>query len=321
MRHLSIILCFGLLACGPALEDLPNIDEVEVDPDTASVEAVSAEDPLPDGGILSTIFDADADGAPEETARDDTVATASTAPQGPFGLLRRLRGGPTEQDAAETPPDEAIQTPQTDPEDITAAAVEAPTEVAPRRGLGGLFRTALPQEPAAPVGDDTTDVIPEVARGTLLPYGTLARVCGLRGADLGTEVARYPERGAGYRLYDTNPSSTGLRTHFVTGFKDKCARQFTAALAIFGETETHEAVRYDRSNRDLAFTETDTAYEKLKSRICRVGQREPCSERRRAALDKDTVFVSVYERFLGNPRWADMLLHDGEVLAKDLKER
>ncbi|WP_224825313.1 hypothetical protein [Cognatishimia sp. MH4019] len=317
MRYLSIILCMGLLACGPALEDLPNINDVEVDPETASVEAVSTEEPLSEGGLLSTIMEPEAEG-------ESAVATAPTTAQGPFGFLRRLRGGPSDPEMAEAPTDETVQTVEAtpaNPEDTEIAAVEPAAEAAPGRGLGGLFRAALPQTPNAAPDAAAADAIPEVPRGTLLPYGTLARVCGLRGADLGTEVARYPERGRGYRLYDTNPSSTGLRTHFVTGFKDNCARQFTAALAIFGETETHEAVRYDRSNRDLAFTETDTAYEKLKSRVCRVGRETPCSDRRRAALDKNTVFVSVYERFLGNPRWADMLLHDGQVLAKDLKER
>ncbi|MEL7213775.1 MAG: hypothetical protein AAGK92_14015 [Pseudomonadota bacterium] len=320
MRHLSIILCFCVLACGPALEDLPNIAEMDIDPDSAAVEAVSTET---EEGALSTILTPEAEGAPDDTA-EGSVTMASAAPQSPFGFLRRLRGGPSEPEVAARPTEDGTEptdAPSPEAEDTPVADAQPSPEDTPRRGLGSLFRTAMPREAAPDQGPDSVDATPEVPRGTLLPYGTLARVCGLRTADLGTEVARYPERGRGYRLYDTNPSSTGLRTHFLTGFDDNCARQFTAALAIFGGTETHEAVRYDRSNRDLAFTDTDTAYENLKSRICRVGKGKPCSDRRRAALDKDTVFVSVYERFLGNPRWADMLLHDGRVLAKDLKER
>lgn len=271
MRHLSIALCLGLLACGPALEDLPNIQDVDVDPDAEAARSLATTaSPEADGGLLSALFSRPGEQGEKETASD--------------------------QRSVATPP-----------------AGEPASE-----GLAGLFRAAMPAASGAAGG---ADIAPEVARGTLLPYGALARVCNLRRADLGKEVDRYPERGRGYRLYDTNPSSTGLRTHYVTGFDDNCARQFTAALALFGTTETHEAVRYDRSNKDLPFTETDNAYETLKTRVCRVGKGKPCSERRRSALDKSTVFVSVYERFLGNPRWADMLLHDGKVLAKDLKER
>lgn len=295
MRYLSIILCFGLLACGPALEDLPNIAEVEVAPDADAASVLTTdEDVLAQDGLLTPILETEDGAAPTDGA--------SANVRSPFGFLRRLRGPASTSDVPEP---EADQT-------MLSGEQTAATDLA--EPSSGVVRAAQSRD------DDDAEAV-EVSRGTLLPYGTLARVCDVRRADLGTEVARYPERGRGYRLYDTNPSSTGLRTHYITGFNDKCARQFTAALAIFGQTETHEAVRYDRSNRDLAYTDTDNAYESLKSRVCRVSINAPCSERRRSALDKDTVFVSVYERFLGNPRWADMLLHDGKVLAKDLKER
>lgn len=276
VRHLPILLCFGLLACGPALDDLPNINEVEVDPEAEVARSLTpAQTAKPEGGLLAALFSKPDDATPAgEPAEEFEVTSTAKADEPPQAASNQVGGA----------------------------------------GLSGLIRVAMP------VGKNR-DVAPEVAKGTLLPYGALARVCNMRRSELGTEVSRYPERGRGYRLYDTNPSSTGLRTHYITGFNDNCARQFTAALAMFGATETHEAVRYDSANRDLPFTETDAAYESLKSRICRVGQRKPCPDQRRAALDQKTVFVSVYERFLGSPRWADMLLHDGRVLAKDLKER
>lgn len=327
MRILPIIACLGLVACGPGLDDLPNIADVTVDPDATPVEALpSGDDIASDESVLERIV---SDVTQSQGTQDEPVEVASNAARSPFGFLRRIRGGPTGPTVAEdSPPDSGpIDTRPTDtaedadpsatPEgEVIPARAQAP-EPTNRGGLGGLFRAALPQGGARERADDT----PEVALGTLLPYGALARVCDFRRADLGTEVARYPERGNGYRLYDTNPSSTGLRTHYLVGFNDKCARQFTAALAIFGSSETHEAVRYDRSNRDLPYTDTDNAYETLKSRVCRVSANTPCPEGRREALDRDTIFVSVYERFLGNPRWADMLVHDGQVLAKDLKER
>jgi hypothetical protein len=66
------------------------------------------------------------------------------------------------------------------------------------------------------------------------------------------------------------------------------------------------------------YSDTDKAYETLKSRICKVPRRKPCGSRI-GRLEKDTVFVSVYERFGSNAHWKNLLLHDGAVLALDRK--
>ena len=282
LRHLLIFICLTLMACGPAFESLPRLAQVEIDPDADMASARSEEDTVaPEDQTLADLV-----------AQDTDAASVSTAPVDPT--------------IAEN--------------DASTAAGNDPFGFLRRLRGGPVEPEAGPTEPATDPSVPVTDAS-EIAPGSLLPYGTLVRVCDIRKSDLGTEVARYPERGRGYRLYDTDPSSIDLRTHYLTGFQDKCARQFTAALAIFGETSVHEAVRYDRSNRDLAYTETDEAYERVKSRVCGVVRNEPCGEKHRRALDDTTVFVSVYERFVGNPRWADMLLHEGEVLTKALKER
>ncbi|MGR3467965.1 MAG: hypothetical protein ACU0CI_08800 [Shimia sp.] len=183
---------------------------------------------------------------------------------------------------------------------------EEPTEAAaattPRRGLFG------------PRGDGTAQVTP----GTILPYGDIATVCGLATADLGQRIDGYPENRPRYTLYDSAPGTLNQRTHYLTGFKDGCARQFTAALALFGTPDAHEAIRYSSGQRHIPFTPTDRAYEAIRTQTCRgapVGT--PCRQVDR--LNRQVAFVSVYERFGTTPEWADILIHDGAIIAKDLK--
>jgi len=146
----------------------------------------------------------------------------------------------------------------------------------------------------------------------------VARQCSLSPRDMGREIDRYPERGAGYRLYDSDPGNTAPHTFYITGFSDGCARQVTAALAVFGSPSMHEKIRYGLPADLHPYSTTDKAYEKLKSRICGVSRNAPCGARI-GTIERNTVFLSLYERFEDNARWADMLLHDGHVLAKDVK--
>lgn len=167
---------------------------------------------------------------------------------------------------------------------------------------------------AAPTGPDRY----EVPFGTVLPYGQIARVCDTSQRGLGKQVAAYPERGRGYRIIDSDPGSTAPHTFYITGFPDGCARQFTAALALFGSAGMHERIRYGLPKDVHPYSNTDTAYEKIKRKVCRVGRAAPCGAKI-GTLERNTVFISVYERFGENPRWADILLHDGAVVAKDFK--
>ncbi len=158
----------------------------------------------------------------------------------------------------------------------------------------------------------------DVPVGAVMPYGSVARVCDAKGRDMGSQIDKAPERGSGFTLYDSNPKSTGARTFYMTGFADGCARQFTAALAMFGAPSMHEQLRYGRPAEEYPYSDTDQAYEKVKSQICRVGKRKPCG-RAIGRLEKDTVFVSTYENFGNNARWADILLHNGQVMAAAIK--
>lgn len=153
-----------------------------------------------------------------------------------------------------------------------------------------------------------------------LQYGQVVPACGLDRRQLGSEVERYPESGRTvYRLYDSDPTKTSLRPHYVTGFDDGCPQKFLAALALFGDPEKYETTRYEDGRNTTTFTETDEAYQKIRTRICGRAAPAECSRQRWQKLGRDTAFVSVYSRFDTSPKWADMLIHDGEIVAKDFK--
>lgn len=157
-----------------------------------------------------------------------------------------------------------------------------------------------------------------VSIGTVLPFGKVARACDARGSVLGKEIARFPLRGKGYRLHDSAPGTTAPHTFYVTGFQDGCPRQFTAALAIFGAPSMYEQLRYGEASENHNIGATDKAYERVKSQVCGVSRRKPCG-RKIKTLERDTVFISTYERFEDNARWADILVHDGAVMAANIK--
>ncbi|WP_299726459.1 hypothetical protein [uncultured Tateyamaria sp.] len=204
---------------------------------------------------------------------------------------------PEPVDIASLDPDIAIETP--------------PTELVEPRKRRGLFGSSAPVQTAGMALQDT-------APGAALPFGEVARVCGARAGDLGKLVEQAARKGRGYKLYDSAPDSAFPRAFYVTGFSDNCARQFTAALAIFGSPEFHEQLRYGLPAEEYPYSTTDRAYEKVKAKICNVRRNQPCGVRV-SRLEKTTAFVSVYEHFGENARWADMLLHDGALLATSVK--
>jgi len=81
-----------------------------------------------------------------------------------------------------------------------------------------------------------------------------------------------------------------------------------------GDAATHEALRALPPSRSAAASETDAAFEAIKSRVCRVGRGQPCGDRI-GALDRNTLFLTVYDRFGSSDRWVEVLLHDGAVAA------
>ena len=192
-------------------------------------------------------------------------------------------------------------------QDAMALAATPDTEVAE---AGADFFAALfaPTEPSAPTSSGHNF-------GDPVAYGAIEMVCGAPRRSLGTEVAN----GGGFTIYDSNPGSTALRAHYITGFDDRCARQFSAALVLTGTAGMHESVRYLRGNR-LSYNSTDSAYEAIKAGFCRVRHGTPCGARL-DRLDRVTTFMTAYQSFGSRPEWVEILLHDGEMTAIDFKSR
>lgn len=324
----------------------------------ASFVAGCANDPLRDVPRLSQADVSESDiqvAIRAETDADTPVADPNPAEAAPprRGLLGRLFGGQARPEVSaepETDPDmiaeaaSASETAETPAEAVvvaeTPAATTTASAVTPRRGLlgflsraaqsaqtpenadGTVITAALPQAstPAArrggpKPGDPDFEIVPF---GTALPFGTLARVCDVPNRRLGTRVERFPETRSKYGIYDSEPGNTAPHTFYVTGFDDGCVRQFTAAMALFGSPQTHEQLRYGLPSKVQPYSQTDAAYEKVKSRVCRVSRGKPCGSAM-SRLARDTVFVSVYERFGSNPVWKTILLHDGKVVETDIR--
>lgn len=193
------------------------------------------------------------------------------------------------------------------PDEAVAAAVEEPKE----KKRKGLFSRPAKAKPKLSQNDTTY--------GTILPFGEVGRVCEARSQPLGQRVAKSENRGQTYTLYDSAPDSAAQRTFYVTGFSDKCPRQFTAAVALFGMPSMHEKLRYGQPSKQYPYSATDKAYEKIKSRICGVSAGKPCGGKIET-LERDTVFISTYENFTGSARWADVLIHDSTVMATAIKK-
>lgn len=289
-------------------------------PETSTAPDVT---PLDENAALEDVVDisGEVDAALSEALEAPTNTSAVAQPaerrKGVLGWLRNAAASQTAvaaQSQAAAEPLEA-PTPETadsepDPVPVVVAVVAPPPEPQKR----GLFGRVVPRKDA-PRGPDALDV----PVGAVLPFGEVARVCDARGRKLGKLVEQAARKGANYKLYDTAPDSAAPRTFYVTGFSDRCPRQFTAALALFGTPKLHEQLRYGLPAKEYPYSTTDRAYEKVKSQVCRVGRSKPCGPRIER-LEQTTVFVSAYENFKDNARWADMLLHEGAVLAAALKK-
>ncbi|MFZ3583505.1 hypothetical protein ACOI1H_15210 [Loktanella sp. DJP18] len=157
-----------------------------------------------------------------------------------------------------------------------------------------------------PVVNSDVDVA-QAAPGAGLPFGQIDTTCGAAAKSLGQPVVT----AAGYTVYDSNPTSTVPRAHYVDGFTDGCLRQFTAALVLMGDVATHEGVRYQAANT-RPYSSTDTTYEVIKAAYCGVSSGQPCGARI-DALGRRTVFVTAYPSFSDSDNWVEYLLHEGVV--------
>lgn len=226
-------------------------------------------------------------GAPEASARSR---------RGLFGLLAGARA----KDQSQTAGAAGVQTASLGPVQAPARNNDKPS----------LF--AKPQR--AHKGPDA-QIVPF---GTTLPAGAVARVCDLPNGRLGKEVGKFPERGRGYKMFDSNSGASGARPFYVTGFDDGCARTFTAALALFGSPTMHEQLRYGLPSTVQPYSTTDKAYEGIKQSICGVARKKACGAKI-GLLEKDTAFISIYDRIGSNSKWSNLLLHKGWLLAADRK--
>ena len=281
LNRLFAFASIGLLAgCMSPLDNVDRLDEVELVTDVPEV-AIAAE-------------------------ADVTVAEDIEEKRGFFG---RILAGNAEAT------DEAVGADDTSEAEVEVAAVEVtdpvddldPEAPATRGGLFGRMFGRSSEEPDAAA--EPSDAVPI---GTFLPYGVIAPVCGVSTSDMGQKV----ESVAGYTVYDAGGDTSVPRTHYITGFADGCARQVTAAVVMFGDVGTHEMVRYLTPESALPYTDTDSAYEAIKSSVCRVGHGEPCGSKLES-LGRNTVFMTVYETFGTNPEWTNILLHNGDVAAID----
>lgn len=153
----------------------------------------------------------------------------------------------------------------------------------------------------------------DVTIDTVVPFGEIRRNCTVKTSQMGTRISD----ASGYEVYDTNAKALGSRTHFLTGFRDGCARQFSGSVVMLGDVGTHEMFRYTNVGLKRPYSTTDEAYELIKASFCRVGRGEPCGKRI-DRLAKTTTFLTVYETLATRSRWANTLVHRGEIVAEDV---
>ncbi len=291
--------------------------------------AAGGPDPAPSVAVTSVLAEA---GAEPREASDNTADAALAEPERKRGLLGFLR---RDKGSAEIAPDVSGSVPNPAGEPDPAETTQ------PKRSPSDTSGTAGFPNAETQASVDTSETSPDPDRqprlfgflsnrgrdetlnnpdpsgafgpGVLLPFGKVVKACGLSKREMGTEVARSQGSGT-FRLYDTAPSSTAPRAQFLTGFKDRCARQFTASLALFGSAEVHEATRYNTLNKN-PYSSTDDAYERIKTRVCGVRRGAFCPENRIDKLSRDTAFVSVYRTFGGTDAWLELFLHKGELVA------
>ena len=342
--YLALVGVAALAACGDPAANIQRLSEQDIPEQSATVEIAELSKPDAEGGGLfqrllgQTANDTDTPQQDADAQNTDAQGVADVAEAEPGETLEGEAG----KDVAFADPEatgqkrglfallsKAAGTDNDDTDDtVEAGVVQAalPADAAPSEGTPeappaspaakpkskGLFGTSAAKSKSRKAA--TSEITP----GTVLPYGRVARICGLSKRDLGKQIAQHPEKRPVHRIYDSAPGNTAPHSFYVTGFDDGCARQFTASLAMFGSASMHEQLRYGLPADVQPYSDTDKAYEKVKSRVCGVSRKKPCGAKL-SKLERSTVFVSIYERFGSNPHWTNLLLHDGEVVAQDSK--
>jgi hypothetical protein len=285
MRQIVLGLGMALLlsACGDPLRNVARLGDVAVADGATNVAQAPIEAQKTGGGLFARLLN--------RQANDPTNSAVAAA------MAQTGQAASAQSDVAVAP----------------AATTPSQPE---RRGLFGLFGRDHNRAAQSRTGPDATDITP----GALLPFGQIARVCGLNNNQLGRQI----DGGGGFRIYDTIPNSTARRPFYISGFDDGCVRTFTGAVVVTGDVETHEFVRYQTSNQNIDYTTTDNAYEALKASVCRVGRGQPCGTRLER-MNSNTHFITVYDFFDGTfsavpTRWAQILVHDGDVLSMSVKD-
>ncbi|MGH1416403.1 MAG: hypothetical protein ACRBB0_23135 [Pelagimonas sp.] len=353
---ISLALALVVAGCGDPLKSVPKLSDVELAADAGQADALAApiDTAVNEALIEPTPAPVAAQNKPrkglmgflgrkaEEAKRTaaaqepvpETLQETGQEPVADAGVSVVAQVGPEpmaanatalEGQAAQTAPTAERAEQDSDAPVVLAALPAAQAAPKPKKkrlfGLGGGSGADRPtsRKPKKTKGPKPGDPDFEiVSLETPVPYGSIARVCGARPAQMGQKVGQWPERGSAYTLYDSAPGGTAQRSFYLTGFGDGCARKFSAALVLFASPDSYEAIHYGPAGSTLPVAKTDSAYEKVKSRVCRVAKGKPCGDKMKK-LARDTVFVTVYERFGGNPRWKNFLLHDGKVEAMDLK--
>jgi len=276
-----ISLVLALAACSDPLAGIDRLEDVDVAEGGPAAAALPDAEEVEREGFLGT-------SAAEGETPDGVAAPVAPARGGFFsGLIRRAANTEAAREAAQAAPE---------------GAGDAPLELAALAPVQGTSRS----------GPDARDV----AFGTVVPFGEIARVCSAKGQSLGKQIESLGRRG--FALYDSNANIVDKRTFYITGFADDCPRQFTAANALFGAPSFYETIRYSPAGENLPYAATDQAYDSVKSSVCRAGKEKPCG-RQIGKLDSALAFVSAYEFHEFNDNWKEFLIYDGTVLAGAVK--
>ncbi|MBM1690658.1 hypothetical protein [Sulfitobacter geojensis] len=329
MHKIGVSLGFLLVlsACGDPLSGVMRISDVDLVENDPTAQALPSDAEVAREGFFGTQAANPVEGTESsdttlaQTATGAAPVVSEPAPQGGlFGLLRRavpaqrpVAGGAEDTlsaDAFEAAKSaEAVAAEPTTQLAAVSPEPEAPASAPERRG----FFARLGSKSAAKA---TESELPEVDYGTMLPYGVMARSCAAKRQPLGRKVDAVS--ASGYTLYDSNPAASGTRIFYITGFDDGCPRQVTAAHVLLGEPSFYEQLHYGPAGQHLTFGETDRAYEKVKGSVCGVRKGKPCGAKMKK-LEREAVFINAYERLSDNKRWSEQLIHDGTVVASEMK--